>query len=132
MVLSLGPSIGLCSTPAWRYRPRRTETIAHASLHQIKHVLSTCPRRAGTRHGSRQLCSFAADRYAQREAIFVLLVCMSALLFVLFGAYLMKYDNPRRPRRQAQSRRRCGRREPIPGADVAGVSPVPAQTWQQG
>ena len=122
MVLSLGPSIGLCSTPAWRYRPRRTETFAHASLHQIKHVLSTCPRRAGTRHGSRQLCSFAADRYAQREAIFVLLVCMSALLFVLFGAYLMKYDNPGDPGDKLS-----------PGADVAGASrasPVPAQMWQ--
>jgi hypothetical protein len=30
---------------------------------------------------------------------------------------------------RAQSRRRCGRLEPSPGADVAGVSPVPAQMW---
>ena len=29
-----------------------------------------------------------------------------------------------------QSRRRCGRGEPGPSADVAGVSPVPAQMWQ--
>ncbi len=29
----------------------------------------------------------------------------------------------------AQSRRRCGRGEPSPGADVAGASPVPAQMW---
>jgi hypothetical protein len=29
----------------------------------------------------------------------------------------------------AQSRRRCGRGEPSPGADVAGGSPVPAQMW---
>jgi hypothetical protein len=28
-----------------------------------------------------------------------------------------------------QSRRRCGRREPSPGAHVGGVSPVPAQMW---
>ena len=31
----------------------------------------------------------------------------------------------------AQSRRRCGSSEPSPGADVAGVSPVPAQMWQR-
>ena len=30
---------------------------------------------------------------------------------------------------RVQSRRRCGRGEPSPGADVAGVSPVPAQMW---
>jgi hypothetical protein len=30
----------------------------------------------------------------------------------------------------ARSRRRCGRGEPSPGADVAGASPVPAQMWQ--
>ncbi len=30
----------------------------------------------------------------------------------------------------AESRRRCGRGGPSPGADVAGVSPVPAQMWQ--
>jgi hypothetical protein len=30
---------------------------------------------------------------------------------------------------RAQSRRRCGGGEPSPGADVGGVSPVPAQTW---
>jgi NADPH:quinone reductase-like Zn-dependent oxidoreductase len=29
----------------------------------------------------------------------------------------------------AQSRCRCGRRQPSPGADVAGGSPVPAQMW---
>ena len=29
------------------------------------------------------------------------------------------------------SRRRCGRGEPGPGADAAGVSPVPAQMWQR-
>jgi hypothetical protein len=29
----------------------------------------------------------------------------------------------------AQSRRRCGRGEPSPGADVGGGSPVPAQMW---
>jgi hypothetical protein len=28
-------------------------------------------------------------------------------------------------------RRRCGRGEPSPGADVAGVSPVPAHMWQR-
>ncbi len=27
-------------------------------------------------------------------------------------------------------RRRCGGGEPSPGADVAGVSPVPVQMWQ--
>jgi hypothetical protein len=31
--------------------------------------------------------------------------------------------------RRAWSRRRCGRAELGPGADVAGVSPVPAQMW---
>jgi hypothetical protein len=31
---------------------------------------------------------------------------------------------------RAQSRRRCGRGEPSPGADVGGVSPVPAQMRQ--
>ena len=31
-----------------------------------------------------------------------------------------------------QSRCRCGRGEPSPGADVAGVSPVPVQTWTWG
>jgi hypothetical protein len=31
---------------------------------------------------------------------------------------------------RARSRRRCGRGEPGPGADVAGVSPVPVQMWQ--
>ena len=30
----------------------------------------------------------------------------------------------------AESRRRCGRVEPGPGADVAGASPVPVQMWQ--
>jgi hypothetical protein len=30
----------------------------------------------------------------------------------------------------AMSRCRCGRGEPSPGADVAGVSPVPVQMWQ--
>jgi hypothetical protein len=30
---------------------------------------------------------------------------------------------------RAQSRRRCGRGEPSPGADVGGASPVPAQMW---
>ena len=29
-----------------------------------------------------------------------------------------------------QSRRRCGKGERSPGADVAGVSPVPVQMWQ--
>jgi hypothetical protein len=29
----------------------------------------------------------------------------------------------------ARSRRRCGQGEPNPGADVAGMSPVPAQMW---
>jgi hypothetical protein len=33
-------------------------------------------------------------------------------------------------RRRAQSRCRCGGGEPSPGADVAGVSPVPAQMWR--
>jgi hypothetical protein len=32
----------------------------------------------------------------------------------------------------AQSRRRCGRGEPSPGADVGGGSPVPAQMWAGG
>ena len=32
--------------------------------------------------------------------------------------------------RRAQSRRRCGRGEPSPSADVPAVSPVPAQMWQ--
>jgi hypothetical protein len=31
--------------------------------------------------------------------------------------------------RLARSRRRCGRGEPSPGADVAGVRPVPPQMW---
>ena len=30
----------------------------------------------------------------------------------------------------AQSRRRCGRGVPSPGADVAGVSPVTVQRWE--
>ena len=30
----------------------------------------------------------------------------------------------------SESRRRCGRGEPSPGADVARVSPIPAQMWQ--
>jgi hypothetical protein len=29
-----------------------------------------------------------------------------------------------------QSQRRCGRGEPNPGTDVAGVSPIPVQMWQ--
>ena len=33
-------------------------------------------------------------------------------------------------RANAESRCRCGRGEPSPGADVAGVSPVPVQMWQ--
>jgi hypothetical protein len=33
-------------------------------------------------------------------------------------------------RAPAQSRRRCGRGEPRPGVDVAGVSPVPVQIWE--
>ena len=36
----------------------------------------------------------------------------------------------RAPRAQAPSRRRCGRGEPSPSADVAGVSPVQVQMWQ--
>jgi hypothetical protein len=31
----------------------------------------------------------------------------------------------------AQSRCRCGRGEPSPGADVAATSPVPVQMWQR-
>ena len=31
---------------------------------------------------------------------------------------------------QARSRCRCGRVEPNPGADVAGLSPIPVQMWQ--
>jgi hypothetical protein len=30
-----------------------------------------------------------------------------------------------------QSQRRCGRGGPSPGADVAGVSPVPVQMWER-
>jgi hypothetical protein len=32
---------------------------------------------------------------------------------------------------EPQSRCRCGRGEPSPGSDVAGVSPVPVQMWQR-
>jgi hypothetical protein len=35
----------------------------------------------------------------------------------------------RRRRAPCRARRRCGRGEPSPGADVGGVSPVPAQMW---
>ncbi len=31
----------------------------------------------------------------------------------------------------AQSRRRCGRGGPSPGADVGGVGPVPAEMWRR-
>ncbi len=53
------------------------------------------------------------------------------------GTHVVGVSSERPPHRESpvvdatrKSRCRRGRGEPSPGADVAGASPVPAQTWQ--
>jgi hypothetical protein len=48
----------------------------------------------------------------------------------VFRMNRLRQSPHRRGRSEPQSRRRCGGGAPSPGADVAGVRPVPVQMWQ--
>ena len=67
----------------------------------------------------RRLIAFGADANAADDAGY------TPLLHVSLRATLARARHW-----CAQSRCRCGRGEPSPGADVAGVSPVLVQMWQ--
>jgi hypothetical protein len=92
--------------------PRGTPEYTHA-------VLGVLPRRcSGGCHSVQERIGRAnrAFRFAK--------VCSNQ------GAWAAKtMGGLKRRGERIQSRRRCGRGEPSPGATIAGVSPVPAQLW---